>query len=56
MKGESVNHNIPCYECKNRELGCHDRCEAYLKYRAEKDRTNELIRVCKSVAYNKHFV
>ena len=28
---------IPCYECKEREVGCHSRCERYKEWRAWKD-------------------
>ena len=25
----------PCYQCPDREFGCHGRCERYVKYKAE---------------------
>ena len=25
----------PCYKCKDRTLGCHDRCDRYQAYHAE---------------------
>ena len=31
----------PCKDCPYREIGCHDRCSTYLKYRAEKDKACE---------------
>ena len=27
----------PCYNCPDREMGCHGRCERYKEYRAEVD-------------------
>jgi hypothetical protein len=27
----------PCKDFEKRHAGCHDTCEAYLKYRAERD-------------------
>lgn len=27
----------PCYQCPDREMGCHGRCERYKAYRAEVD-------------------
>ena len=27
----------PCYNCPDREMGCHGRCERYKAYRAEVD-------------------
>ena len=23
----------PCKDCENREIGCHSRCDAYIKYK-----------------------
>ena len=31
----------PCKDCLYREIGCHDRCPTYLKYRTEKDKECE---------------
>lgn len=25
----------PCKDCENREIGCHSRCAAYIKYKSE---------------------
>ena len=25
----------PCKDCENREIGCHSRCVAYIKYKSE---------------------
>lgn len=27
----------PCKNCQNRELGCHAKCEAYIKFRQKRD-------------------
>ena len=27
----------PCYNCPDREMGCHGRCERYAAYRAKMD-------------------
>ena len=29
--------NQPCYNCPDREMGCHGRCERYAEYRAQMD-------------------
>ena len=29
---EEVEMNAPCYECKDRTLGCHGSCEKYAEY------------------------
>ena len=31
-----------CKDCPNREVGCHSKCEAYLKYRAKQDLINAM--------------
>lgn len=32
----------PCRYCPDRCAGCHAKCPAYLAYRADKDRENEI--------------
>ena len=27
--------NAPCYNCQNRQIGCHNKCQNYLDYQAE---------------------
>lgn len=36
-----VNRKTVCFKCPDRELGCHDRCEKYIK---DKKETKELIK------------
>lgn len=31
-----------CKDCPNREVGCHSKCETYLKYRAKQDLINAM--------------
>lgn len=31
-----------CKDCRDREIGCHSKCEAYLKYRAKQDLLNAM--------------
>lgn len=31
-----------CKDCPDREVGCHSKCEAYLKYRAKQDLINAM--------------
>ena len=40
----------PCKDCQKREIGCHGKCEAYAKFREEKDKEIEA-RKDRSVAY-----
>lgn len=40
-----MNLNIPCYKCERRYRACHDTCEDYKKFRANKDKENELKRM-----------
>lgn len=35
----------PCKGCEKRELGCHDRCEEYLKYKEGRNALYEQRRV-----------
>lgn len=32
----------PCYNCEERQVGCHSTCESYKTFRAECDRLNDL--------------
>ena len=34
----------PCYQCPNREIGCHPICEKYLEYSRKLNETNEMIK------------
>lgn len=34
----------PCYECEQREIGCHSSCRAYNKFRKELDEYNATLR------------
>jgi hypothetical protein len=31
----------PCYDCQDREVGCHARCEKYIAWADERNRQNE---------------
>lgn len=31
-----------CKDCPDREVGCHSKCEVYLKYRAKQDLINAM--------------
>lgn len=35
---------VPCKNCESREVGCHSKCEKYLKYREEWQKANKKIR------------
>lgn len=37
----------PCKDCNDRQLGCHDRCEKYLNFKAENEKTKNMIRESK---------
>lgn len=39
--------NSPCKECPDRKIGCHSKCEKYLKYRAKYDEINNKVRMYK---------
>lgn len=32
---------MTCKDCPDRQLGCHDHCEQYLKFKAENDRVRQ---------------
>ena len=36
----------PCKDCENREIGCHSRCVAYIKYKKELNDTKKSIIEC----------
>ena len=36
----------PCKDCENREIGCHGRCVAYIKYKSELNDTKKDIIEC----------
>lgn len=40
-----------CYECKNRTIGCHAKCEKYILQKAEYDKEQEKIRNMKRDIY-----
>lgn len=31
---------VPCYQCQERQIGCHAKCERYAEYRAKVDALN----------------
>lgn len=33
-----VKDNCPCKDCTDRQLGCHDTCDAYTQYSKERRR------------------
>lgn len=33
----------PCRDCKNREVGCHATCEAYMKYKLANQKEHDAI-------------
>ena len=35
-----MNIKSPCYLCEDRKVGCHGKCEAYLKFKAKRDEIN----------------
>lgn len=37
----------PCSACKDRQLGCHDKCVKYLSWRKELDNHNAKVRQAK---------
>ena len=38
---DTLRPKAPCYQCPNREVGCHGKCEKYLAYRAQIDAANK---------------
>lgn len=30
--------DTPCFNCNNRQMGCHSSCDLYLKWKAVKDK------------------
>lgn len=37
----------PCKDCKDRQLGCHDKCNKYLGFKIENEKTKNMIRESK---------
>ena len=37
----------PCKDCENREIGCHSRCVAYIKYKSKLNDAKKDIIECK---------
>lgn len=35
--------NFPCLNCPDREIGCHGKCEKYLKEKAEHNRKKDIL-------------
>lgn len=35
-----VNIKSPCYNCQNRQIGCHGKCQSYLAYQAKNNAVN----------------
>ena len=40
-------NNAPCKDCKDRYLGCHDKCDRYKEFKSRKTALNEVIRKAK---------
>lgn len=34
--------NAPCKDCKDRNPGCHDKCDKYLEYKKSRDELSEM--------------
>ena len=30
-----TNNKAPCFNCQNRQVGCHSNCQSYLDYQAK---------------------
>ena len=30
-----TNNKAPCFNCQNRQVGCHSKCQSYLEYQAK---------------------
>ncbi len=41
--------NAPCYICKNKQIGCHDKCEIYKMYTEELERMRDNKRIVKGL-------
>lgn len=37
------DYKFPCKECTSRYIGCHSKCEGYIKAKAENDALNSKI-------------
>lgn len=35
-----TNAKSPCYNCQNRKIGCHGKCQSYLEYQAKNNAIN----------------
>lgn len=33
-----MNYTFPCKDCKDRYLGCHDKCQSYLSIKNKRDK------------------
>ena len=44
----------PCYQCKDRQIGCHATCERYKKRRNENIARKRAIREAKANEYDKY--
>lgn len=42
-----------CKDCRDREIGCHGKCETYLRYRAKQDLLNAM-KLKREQKYPKH--
>ena len=36
--------NCVCYQCKDRQLGCHSKCEKYKEYKETRDKEREYLK------------
>lgn len=35
-----TNNKAPCFNCQNRQVGCHSKCPGYLEYQAKNNAVN----------------
>ena len=35
-----TNNKAPCFNCQNRQVGCHSKCQGYLEYQAKNKAIN----------------
>lgn len=46
----------PCLECKERRAACWDRCERYIKYKAELQKGKDFLKGRKNPAYEEYAI
>ena len=43
---------VPCKDCKDRQIGCHSKCEKYLEFKKQNDEIKRKQRIEKQAEYD----